>query len=314
MKYVLVYCVSGGLSITIDDKVFKLTGGQVVTITSGQVHSINRHSKAKAFILEFTLDFFCKNDKDIELIFHNGLFCHFAMNEVIAVNKSIMEDQLASISEELVRSGYLNETLKKEHIEFLTGNDKDHFQFFANTTKEYHWLNEQTIEANRKQTYRDDAQAELANWMRLSGNDAKKYCDGLTTAGMEINGMAGWVVRNFYDKKNVMSKSFREQGLDKVKAQVNSSGGWLLITSKDHATASLIDTGKRLQQMLLKTREKGIAIHPMTQVLEEAEYRDQVNRSVGITDAVQFILRTGYVKDYPGPVSLRRPVDRFVKV
>lgn len=106
MKYVLVYCVSGGLSITIDEKLFKLTGGQVVTITSGQVHSINRNSKARAFILEFTLDFFCKNDNDIELIFHNGLFCHFAMNEVIAVNKSVMEDQLNSISEELEKQPY----------------------------------------------------------------------------------------------------------------------------------------------------------------------------------------------------------------
>lgn len=213
-----------------------------------------------------------------------------------------------------VRSGYMKESLTKEHVAFLTGNDKDHFQFFSNGSKEYNWLNEQTIEANRQQTYRDDAQSELADWMRLSSREAKKYCDGLTTASMEIHGMPGWVVRNFYSKKDVMSKKFREQGLDKVKEQVNSSGGWLLITSKDNATSTLIETGKRLQRMLLKTREKNIAIHPMTQILEEAEYRNELNKSTGISDTVQFILRTGYVKNYPGPVSLRRPVERFVKI
>lgn len=207
-----------------------------------------------------------------------------------------------------VRSGYLGEPLKKEHVEFITDNDKEYFQFLYNGSKEYGWLNEQTIEANRQQTYRDNAQSELADWMRLSSKDAKKYSDGLTTASMEINGMSGWVIRNFYSKKNVMSKKFREQGLDKVKEQVGSSGGWLLITSKDNSTATLIETGKRLQRTLLKIREKNIAIHPMTQILEETAFKDELHRSVGISDTVQFILRTGYIKNYPDPVSLRRPV------
>lgn len=119
MKYVLVYCVSGGLSMTIDEKLFKLAGGQVVTITSGQIHSINKSSKAKALILEFTLDFFCKNDNDIELIFHNGLFCHFAMNEVIAVNKSIIENQLNNIREELEKRPYQYLISVHSRIEFI---------------------------------------------------------------------------------------------------------------------------------------------------------------------------------------------------
>lgn len=106
MKYVLVYCAAGALDMTIDEKKIQLAGGEVVTITSGQIHSIHQSSKAKGFVLEFTLDFFCKNDKDIELIFHNGLFCHFAMNEVIAVEKGTIEDQLKSISEELTKQAY----------------------------------------------------------------------------------------------------------------------------------------------------------------------------------------------------------------
>lgn len=106
MKYVLVYCASGALSMTIDEKIFNLSGGQIITITSGQIHSINKSSKAKGYILEFTLDFFAKNDNDIELIFHNGLFCHFSMNEVITVNKSLIESQLNCISDELLREPY----------------------------------------------------------------------------------------------------------------------------------------------------------------------------------------------------------------
>jgi AraC family transcriptional regulator, transcriptional activator of pobA len=106
MKYVLVYCATGKLHMAVDEKDLTLSAGDVLTITSGQIHHVTKISKAKGFILEFTLDFFCKNDNDIELIFHNGLFCHFAMNEVIAVNKSIIENQLNSISEELVKQPY----------------------------------------------------------------------------------------------------------------------------------------------------------------------------------------------------------------
>jgi len=105
MKYVLVYCSGGGISMTVDEKDFKLKPGEVITITSGQFHSIH-HTKSKGFVLEFTLDFFCKDDKDIELIFHNGLFCHFAMNEVIAVNKVVVEEQLTLIQEELEKQPY----------------------------------------------------------------------------------------------------------------------------------------------------------------------------------------------------------------
>lgn len=106
MKYLLVYCASGSLNMSIDEKKFKLIAGQVVTITSGQIHNIDKSSKVKGSILEFTLDFFCKNDNDIELIFHNGLFCHFAMNEVIPVDKNIFEEQLNLIEKELKLQPY----------------------------------------------------------------------------------------------------------------------------------------------------------------------------------------------------------------
>lgn len=106
MKYVLVYCTGGRLLMMVDGKELELKAGQVLTITSGQVHHIAKAVKATGFLLEFTLDFFCKDDTDIELIFHNGLFCHFAMNEVISVDKRIVENQLLLIQQELLKKPY----------------------------------------------------------------------------------------------------------------------------------------------------------------------------------------------------------------
>jgi len=212
-----------------------------------------------------------------------------------------------------IRSNYLDDHLKKDDLSYLIGDETDRIHFIPNACKEYDWLNEQTIEANRIQAYRNDAQTELAEWIRFSSKDAEKNTDGLTLAGMEIEGIPAWYLRNFYGKEDVLKKSFREQSIDKVVKQVSRSAGWLLITSKDDSLKTLLETGKRMQRLFLKVRDKNIAIHPMTQILEEQQTNKIINSSLGISDRVQFILRTGYVKNYPQPVSLRRPVERFLR-
>src|SRR5882762_10153372 len=106
-KYVLVYCSSGGVSVTVDENVFELRANSVITITSGQIHFIDKIKAARGFVIEFTYDFFCKDDKDIELIFHNSLFCHFAMNEVVFLGKShLVEMELVQIEKELKQKPY----------------------------------------------------------------------------------------------------------------------------------------------------------------------------------------------------------------
>ena len=210
--------------------------------------------------------------------------------------------------------------LKKEDIKYLLNSESEFIHYLPVTSKKSQFINEQTIVANRLQCdsyarrrHRNPAQQELADWIRFSTKDAEKYREGLTTASMEIEGFSGWVVRNFYSKDNVMKKDFRETGLDKIKQEVSESAGWILITSKDNSVATLLETGRRMQRLFLKVREKSIAIHPMTQILEEASTRQTLNQSIGISENIQFILRSGYLKNYPSPVSLRRPVDWFIR-
>ncbi len=213
-----------------------------------------------------------------------------------------------------IRSGFLNDIISANDMHFICSGDNNHFHYIPNKTKEQQWLSELTVDANHQQIYRDDAQNELANWMRLSTDDALKYKDGLTTASMEISGLSGWIVRNLYKKENVLSVKFREQSLAKVKNQATNLGGWLLMTSENGDTASLLETGKRLQRMLLKTRVKKIGVHPMTQILEEDIYKAELQSRMKITNSIQFVLRLGYVQNYPKPVSLRRPIESFIQL
>jgi AraC family transcriptional regulator, transcriptional activator of pobA len=119
-RYVLVWCFKGMLTVVVDEKELKLKVHDVLTITSGQIHYLKNYKKAEGFILEFTIDFFCKNDNDIELIFHNGLFCHFDLNEVINISShGIIQMQLELIKKELRLKPYQHYISIHSRIELI---------------------------------------------------------------------------------------------------------------------------------------------------------------------------------------------------
>lgn len=212
----------------------------------------------------------------------------------------------------VVRKGYLSKEISKNDLRCITNNDSERYHFFSPPSRHGRYLSEGTVEANRRQAYRDTAQEELANWIRWSDKDAMRFRDGLTPEGMEISGMAGWYVRHFYGREDVLKKAFRETTVKMVKDQVDCHGGWLVITSEDSSVASLLETGRLFQRMFLGCRNKMIAIHPMTQMLEEAQWKQETAKELGLTVPLQFILRTGYLEEYPDPVTLRRPANWFV--
>ena len=187
-----------------------------------------------------------------------------------------------------------------------------HAFYFPNGSPIGNTLREGLIEANRIQAFRDPAQEELARWIRWSDKDARRYRNGLTPESMEIGGFAGWYVRNFYGPRSVLKKSFREQTVDIVAQQVRTCGGWLVVTSIDSGIPTLIAYGMAFERLFLKVRDRQIALHPMTQMLEEQEsLKDDVAGRLGVTGS-ELDPRLGYLRSYPEPVSLRRPVSWFI--
>lgn len=192
----------------------------------------------------------------------------------------------------------------------VTGSDA-RFQYFPRLSPVGRYLSEATLEANRTQTWRDEAQQELAEWIRWSKDEQRRYRNGLTPASMEITGIAGWYVGTFFNRQSVLEKSFREQGIAIAKKQVENCGGWIVLTADGNAPAALIDAGRAFQRMGLLLREKSMAVHPMTQALQEVPWKGEIASRLGVK-TVGMLLRVGYVKSYPGPVSLRMPLERFV--
>ncbi|MFN0067954.1 MAG: nitroreductase, partial [Limisphaerales bacterium] len=185
-----------------------------------------------------------------------GYACRWTLLATINQDERVMEVQLvkagsgnlASIesmkNRRTLRSGFSRDALRKEDVAHLVAGESEFIHYLPATGKAAGFINEQTVEANRLQAYRDPAQQELADWIRFSSADARKYRDGLTTGSMEIEGMAGWAVRNFYGQASVLKNSFRERGIDQVRKEVAASAGWILITSQDSSVASLLERGR----------------------------------------------------------------------
>ena len=212
-----------------------------------------------------------------------------------------------------VKSGLRSGEIKKQDVEALSEPHEGRLFYYPRGTDHAKCIQEGTVECYRIQTYRDDAQKELARWIRFSNAEARKNRDGLTTEGMEITGFAGWFVRHFMDQEDVMGERFRKQGIEVASKWAAEGGGWIIITSKGSAVADLIETGRGFERTALLARERNIALQPMTQVLEEEKGQREIASNHGTDVVPQFVLRAGYLETYPKPVSLRRPVASFVR-
>lgn len=236
--------------------------------------------------------------------------------EIADIRLTRCEPSLSAIGNIQLRRTIRNHLSPREialsDIRDLMGEVQNHICFFPVHSLEAQYLKEGTIEANRAQASRDSAQLELAQWIRWSDAEADANLNGLTPDSMEIQGITRWYVKHFYNRKKVLEKSFRDHTIEIVQEQVKSCGGWLVITSRNSSIKELIDTGRLLQRMWLKASEKMIAIHPMTQMLEEYPWKNSITAQLGVEEEVQFILRVGYVAEYLQPISLRMPLSRLL--
>ncbi len=211
-----------------------------------------------------------------------------------------------------LRNGYLSKDISQEDIKDISQNMNCSIYTFNRGSSEAEIIDKAVLESNRVQAWRDNAQSELADWIRWKDKDADKHRNGLTPAGMEINGLAALYVKNFFSREDVMRESFRSQTLEITEKHLSSYGSWIILSTDAGNPESLITTGGDFLKLGLNAYNRKIALHPMTQPLEEKGFKKALQNDLKIKGAIQFILRAGYVENYPDPVTLRMPVERIL--
>ena len=215
-------------------------------------------------------------------------------------------------SRRTLKSNMLSRQLLPEDIKAFSKAADDRLFYFPAGSRHSDLMAQAAVENFKIQFEDDTAMEEARLWTRLTDRDVIKFRDGLTPDGMEITGLAGFYSRHFMSPGDVTGRMFREKAIDKAAAQAKEGAGWLVITSEGLNVSDLIASARRFQRMALLARERMIAIHPMTQTLEEAHGKSTIKKHHDASMIPQFMLRVGYVNNYPDPVSLRRPVDWFL--
>jgi len=210
-----------------------------------------------------------------------------------------------------LRTPFDTTSISEKDINQLRAPDSQHIHFFSSHSKEGDFIAQKTIEAYTQETYNQAAQNELVKWMRFSDKDVTEKKDGLTTAGMQIEGISGFFVRHFVKPEDTKKEMFVKGGIDKTKNQVMNCGGWIVISSSDNAFAEWIKTGRLYEHIHLTCTQLQIGFQPMNQAIQETMLKKRVAKELGISDGLLFIARVGYVAKTPTPVSPRRPVEAF---
>jgi len=201
--------------------------------------------------------------------------------------------------------------IKESDLQKLISDDTTDMHYLKANSEYGMYIRQKELESYTSQARRKDAQEELAAWIRFSNRDVREKRDGLTTAGMGINGVGGFLVRNFFKPEDSKKASFVNQGIDKTRLQVANCGGWIIITSNEDNINGWINTGRLYEKINIRCRNLSIGFHPMNQITEEENYGKSTNKLLGFNGKIVFIARIGYVNIYPEPVSVRRPVESF---
>lgn len=211
-----------------------------------------------------------------------------------------------------VKNGQLPRVLATSDLARLTATGEGQTMYAASGSKQAAFIEESIVEAFRLQAHREEAQQEFVRWLRLDTTEVLRHRDGITTDSMELSGIAGWYVNTFLSPGDFLTDKMRQEGIDATATLAGEGGGWLLLTSRDQTVAELLSCGRRFQRLALAACELGIAIHPMTQILEE-KGAPSIYEVLGDNTLIpQFVLRVGYLDRYPVAAGLRRPVAWFV--
>lgn len=239
----------------------------------------------------------------------------FCINILLFPNdvKSNLKIREAIEQRRTLRKNFINTEIPDKDIKELFPNYTG-IKFYKLNSPEGKIISNAVLESNVIQAENKEAQNELAEWIRWTNSDAKKLKDGLTPGTMEITGIPAFIVRTFYDKENVKSESFKNKTIDMVKEQIEQGSGWILITNDVESINQLINIGMVYENACLKIRDKKIAFHPMSQPIEEKTVYEKLKNDLGITGEIHFIIRAGYVDEYPEPVSFRRDVVDFTTI
>lgn len=155
---------------------------------------------------------------------------------------------------------------------------------------------------------------------RFNEDEVKQYRDGFGLAHNGVTGLKKILAENFFlDRASTEHDptDFGKQSVDMVKRITESTSTFAWLSTKQNERIDQVKIGRDYCRLNLMATAMGLAIHPMSQVLQE--YADMLplqqafkqHFNIPASDTVQMLVRIG--KAAPLTHTPRREVSRLIK-
>jgi hypothetical protein len=176
-------------------------------------------------------------------------------------------------------------------------------------------LSEIMIEAMRIETLSKSRDAETIAMFRFNDEERRQYRDGFGVAQSGMSGFKGWVAESFFLSREDAEKdstSFGEQAVDMTADQAQSAAAYGWISTASNTRLDQVVTGRTYERLNLTAAALGVAMHPMSQVLQEYSDMQELQKrflaylNIPEGHTVQMLFRLGVAE--PVEHSPRRSV------
>ncbi|MCP4432259.1 MAG: twin-arginine translocation pathway signal protein, partial [Gammaproteobacteria bacterium] len=155
---------------------------------------------------------------------------------------------------------------------------------------------------------------------RFNEEEQVKFRDGFGVAQTGMGGVMKFIAEAFFlDRKSTETDSseFGAQAVQITTDQANSAAAFGWITTSGNSRLDQVLTGRAYERINLRATELGIAMHPMSQVLQEYADMSDLQREflafLGVPEGhtVQMLFRLGYAE--PVAHSARRYIPDLIR-
>jgi hypothetical protein len=164
-----------------------------------------------------------------------------------------------------------------------------------------------------------DRNVETAKWFRFSDSEVEAKRDGFGLAHSGVTGFRKWYAEAFLlDRESAADPagSFASSAVDMACDQAESAPAFGVLATPENTRRAQVLAGRAYARVALTVESLGLAMHPMSQALEEypdmAEVKARFEREVGLArGAVQMFFRLGHAP--PSTHTPRRDVHAMLR-
>lgn len=204
------------------------------------------------------------------------------------------------------RKPFFNYQISEEIINSIVGLS-DKVNYYPRNSKAFDSIVSLSKAANISQMNHKSKLEEMSKWIRFSDKESQLHKDGINIKELGITGIAQSLIKYFFNRKNFLhSVLFRKIMIFGQNQLFNKCNGYIVIRSNTLQQYDCVQTGMLMQKVWFSCTDHNLCVQPMSQVIEETQYKKKLEEELGINDEIQMLFRIGYCRNSSSTIPKRR--------